>query len=133
MARSDSPDESIDKYLANVDIAYQFVSKPSFDDTQLNFGAVFWFARWSGPSVGSMKKLAQLLSEVELSDSFLFRILDIDDLQGYYSHYNQYDITIGGNGECFWYMDGSVISATSGFDYEDGSKASDVIRKNFSL
>ena len=133
MARSDSPDETIDRYLADIDIEYEFIAKPSFEDTQLECGAVFWFARWSGPAVYTMKKLATLLSKVELPDGFVFRILDIDDLQDYYSHYNNFEVAIGGNGECFWYLEASVVGATFGTDYEDDAKASDILSKNFSM
>jgi len=133
MARSDSPDETIDQYLAGIDIEYEFIAKPSFKDTQLECGAVFWFARWSGPAVYTMKKLATLLSKVELPDDFVFRILDIDDLKDYYPHYNHYEVTIGGNGECFWYLGASVVGATFGVNYEDGAKVSEIISKNFSM
>jgi len=133
MARSDSPDETIDRYLADIDIEYEFVAEPSFEDTQLDNGAVFWFARWSVPAVCAMKKLASLLSKVDLPDMFVFRILDIDEVQNYYSHYNSYEIIIGGNGECFWFVGASVIGATFGADYDDAAKACGIIRKNFSM
>jgi hypothetical protein len=69
---------------------------------------------WSGPAVIGFKNICRCLSESNLPDDFIFRVLDLDGApHSLIQTLSRHPVKIGGNAEAYWFRDGEIFEVTS--------------------